>query len=478
MHPIIQLQVTTGASVPVGAIPWPRNSEAGANMLGARRYLLPAVVVLWCTAVFAQQNPNALLTVDESKIAFHLLPETGLDFPLFNNSDHPLRGTIRLELLDFVFTSKVVDEQVRIFEVAPGAHLSSAEWSPDLQTPSLMYLDFYRLRYTVTPQQSGDFKPVQGIVQLGLHIEDGLDIKGFPGGQFHCAPDCRFWVRVAEPRTGRPWPNTEVEAKVFVANKAAAEVKQKAITDQDGYAAIHLDLPLSRADSYGQLQVTARRGRFTVGQGGSFYWAQPTRLTLTTDKPLYQPGQTVHMRVLVFGFDGRAWENAIVIVKITDHDGQEQFRAPVVTSKFGVASADWTVPEKVRLGDYSISAAVEDRPGNPNAAYLTSAETRSNIRISRYDLPAFTVKVVPDRPYYLPGQDATLEISGDYLFGKGVEDGKVRVTEEWARREPWRKANSTLQESSLPTLTSSRSLHTCSQIREDLCKGCVSTIPP
>jgi len=93
-----------------------------------------------------------------------------------------------------------------------------------------------------------------------------------------------------------------------------------------------------------------------------------------------------------------------------------------VTSKFGVAFADWVVPEKVRLGDYSIEAKVDDH---------FSAKSRSSIRISRYELPAFTVKVAPDRPYYLPGQDATLEISADYLFGKCVEHGKVRVTEEW-----------------------------------------------
>jgi hypothetical protein len=133
------------------------------------------------------------------------------------------------------------------------------------------------------------------------------------------------------------------------------------------------------------------------------------------------------MRTLVFGFDGRAWENATVILKITDQNSQEQFRSSLVTSKFGVASADWEVPEKVRLGDYSIEAKVDER---------SSAQTRSSIRISRYDLPAFTVKVSSDRPYYLPGQDATLEISGDYLFGKHVEHGKVRVTEEWNKSGP------------------------------------------
>jgi hypothetical protein len=386
---------------------------------------LPGVVLLLCTSVFPQQKPNALLTVDESKISLHLLPETVLEFPLLNTSELPLHGTLLLEMLDSNTSGKVAAKQVRSFEAAPGSHNMRVEWNPkDLPTPSPIFLGTYRLRYTVVPQQDGAFEPVHGIVQLGLHIKDGFDIQGFPGGQFQCAPDCRFWVRVAEPSTGQPWAGVEVEASVFVGNEGRTVVKQQAITNQDGYAAIRLDLPASRASSYGQLEIDASRGPFRVGRGGSIGWAQPTRLTFTTDKPIYQPGQTVHMRALVFGFDSRAWENAGVIVKITDQNGKEEFHSALVTSKFGVASADWVVPEKVSLGDYSIEAKVDDRFGS---------ESRSSIRISRYDLPAFTVKVAPDRPYYLPGQDATLEISGDYLFGKRVEHGKVRVTEEWAQ---------------------------------------------
>ena len=390
------------------------------------RALLLGVAVFSSTTAFPQQNRTSLLTVDESKISFHLLPNTGLDIPIFNNSDHPLKGTILLELLDSTLLGKVEAKQVRTLEVTPGAHTSSAEWNPKPPSPSPTYLNDYRLRYTVTPQQEGDFEPVEGIVQLGLHIADGFEIHGYPGGQFQCTPDCRFWVRVAEPITGHPWPNTEVEASVHVAHKAGV-IKQKAITDQDGYADFHFDLPVSRTDSYGQLEIDAYRGPFKVGVGGSIGWAQPTRLTLSTDKPLYQPGQTVHLRALVFGFDGRAWENATVILKITGQDGQEQFRAPVATSKFGVASADWVVPEKVRLGNYSVAAAVEERNLNPR--YYK--EAHCDIRVSRYDLAAFKIHVAADRPYYLPGQEATLEISGQYLFGRGVRRGKVRVSEGW-----------------------------------------------
>jgi hypothetical protein len=55
------------------------------------------------------------------------------------------------------------------------------------------------------------------------------------------------------------------------------------------------------------------------------------------------------------------------------------------------------------------------------------------IRISRYDLPTFTVSVSPDRGYYLPGQNASVSVSADYLFGKPVTKGHVKVVRETAR---------------------------------------------
>jgi uncharacterized protein YfaS (alpha-2-macroglobulin family) len=104
------------------------------------------------------------------------------------------------------------------------------------------------------------------------------------------------------------------------------------------------------------------------------------RLTLTTDKPLYQPGQSVHMRVLAFGPDNHALANVPIKVTLADDQGQTQFEDTFNTSKFGVAKADWDIPQKLQLGDVSITAEVQsDR--------YSGQEARSQVRISRYELP-------------------------------------------------------------------------------------------
>ena len=81
------------------------------------------------------------------------------------------------------------------------------------------------------------------------------------------------------------------------------------------------------------------------------------------------------------------------------------FNSTASTNEFGIASIDWELPDSAELGPYSlqVSLASSDRYG--------SAEAMTNVRISRYDLPNFTVAAKPDRAYYLPGQNG---FGGEY----------------------------------------------------------------
>src|SRR5262249_229723 len=108
------------------------------------------------------------------------------------------------------------------------------------------------------------------------------------------------------------------------------------------------------------------------------------------------------------------------------------FRADFKTSRFGVADVDWKIPEGAQLGDYKIDAHIG--PESPRRAWGSSW-----VKISRYDLPNFTVNVKPDRDYYLPGQNAEVEVRADYLFGQPVKHGPVRVVRETERHWNYRE---------------------------------------
>ncbi|MBZ5620693.1 MAG: hypothetical protein LAQ69_18500 [Acidobacteriia bacterium] len=137
------------------------------------------------------------------------------------------------------------------------------------------------------------------------------------------------------------------------------------------------------------------------------------------DKPLYQPGQTLHMRFLCRDHAHRAAVDRPLAVSISDPQNAQAFTASLNTDRFGVAATDWNIPPNQRLGEYRIQA------GDSNLL----------VKVSRYELPSFTVTAVADRAYYLPGQDATVEVRAQYLFGKPVPAAAVRIGRENNRRE-------------------------------------------
>jgi hypothetical protein len=137
---------------------------------------------------------------------------------------------------------------------------------------------------------------------------------------------------------------------------------------------------------------------------------------LTTDKPLYQPGQTIHLRALALRRpDRRPFKGEAITFEVEDARGNKVFKKAVETDRFGVASADFVLASEVNAGAYRIRAA------NP------AASAERTVTVERYALPKFKVAVSTDRPYYRPGDRVAGAIRAGYFFGKPVGSGKVTV---------------------------------------------------
>jgi len=190
------------------------------------------------------------------------------------------------------------------------------------------------------------------------------------------------------------------------------------VTAADGHAVLDFQLPEEMAAPDSTLSLHGLLGDY--GQETAVQIQNETKGTvyISTDKPIYQPGQTLHIRLLNFTPARRAVAGTPLEVTIDDPDDTTVFSARLRTNRFGVASVDWNIPNNLRLGDYEIK--VDDNDSD-------SENSPRKIKISRYELPEFAVKVKPDRRFYLPGQNALVEIHADYLFGKPVPNGKVRV---------------------------------------------------
>ena len=383
----------------------------------------------------AAQGPSPSLKVEEDKMRFHLLPHSGLEFPIKNTSAQPVSGKFALELLNHEDDSVAATLSGTLTE-QPGETIEKIAWPVDkLPTDTPSELGWYRLRYTFTPDASPAVAPVTGIVQLGRIITDGFAIS--MAAAKSVAPGTNYPVRihVENPTTRQAYAKLAVELSVVIGNDDDTAIKRKARTDSAGNATVLFHLPEHPSDQDGTITVDVVRGAFSEEESFDFQFPDEPApaVTITTDKPLYQPGQTVHIRLLTKGPDNRAMAGAKMNVAIEDEDGVEQFHEKMVTSRFGVAATGWDIPRKMRLGNYTITVRFESEPSTD------WTNRRSEIRISRYELPTFTVSVDPDKAYYLPNQNAVIDVHADYLFGKPVQHGKVTIVRQDNREWNYQK---------------------------------------
>jgi hypothetical protein len=140
------------------------------------------------------------------------------------------------------------------------------------------------------------------------------------------------------------------------------------------------------------------------------------KILLLSDKPIYQPGQEMHLRALVLRpYDLKPVENADLLFEIEDGKGNKVFKKTLKTSAFGVASVDFQLADEVNQGDYHLRAEINGQ------------KAEKTVNVKRYVLPRFKVNVTADKRFYLPKETVKVELQSDYFFGKPVAAGKVEV---------------------------------------------------
>jgi hypothetical protein len=166
---------------------------------------------------------------------------------------------------------------------------------------------------------------------------------------------------------------------------------------------------------------------------GSTEFTQDVRLEdkvsilLTSEKPLYQPGQTIHVRVLALDrADHEASAERPLTIEIEDSRGNKVFKTATTTDHFGVASAEFGLADEVNLGTYHLRALMGDANAPTNTAEIA-------LNVERYVLPKFKVAVEfsengkKQRRGYQPGDHVIGTVRANYFFGKPVDNAELNM---------------------------------------------------
>lgn len=181
-------------------------------------------------------------------------------------------------------------------------------------------------------------------------------------------------------------------------------------TGTSGLASHSFTVPESATGAW-SLRVKAlgrelAQGQVALEQGGL--------LSIETDKPIYQPGQTIQGRVLYLDNALRPLEGEVEI-SVSDAKGIRIFKTRAVSDAFGVTPFELPLASEVNMGTWKITASVEGGP-----------DVESDIEVDRYVLPAFEIEVDLEKDWVLVDEPVTGVIDSRYFFGQPVQ-GQVRI---------------------------------------------------
>jgi A-macroglobulin complement component/MG2 domain-containing protein/alpha-2-macroglobulin family protein/carboxypeptidase family protein/macroglobulin-like protein/A-macroglobulin receptor len=396
----------------------------------------------------AQNLESRVLRVDEQHCSFRFSASGAATISLAveNPAESALPAKIRLELVDprdvvlarADFQENLATGATRL--ALPFAY-PAPDGSPDPQKATQQFF-LTRLRYRIVPDPStGGPAAAEGIIGIPQVLSDAFDLRLIAPGIVRTGVHCRITVIAVHPGGSRAVPGVILDAALTGEDAPELNlVQRKAVTDSHGMAVFDLLIPNKMTRETFTFHVAGVFWGLALSVEQNIFVARQGRIDLTTDKPLYRPGQTLHARVLAFDIGSRAIAAAPVTFTVYDPDRTLVHSVPATTSRFGIAAMDWPIPENERLGTYEIEARV-----GPEESGAVPGVT--SVRVSRYELPAFAVAVHTDRAYYLVGQTATVQVRAQYLFGRPVGRGHVRVVREVERKWNYREQKWETEES-------------------------------
>lgn len=239
-------------------------------------------------------------------------------------------------------------------------------------------------------------------------------------GQTKFLPNANAALRIVtlNHETGAPVSNADV---VIVLSKPAktgiagfAEAVFRGRTNETGSLNASFKMPALDKGSY-----TMTVASFGLGERDrvvrNFSVEPAAQILLTTDKPVYQPSQTIHIRALALARpNNNPVANAEATLQVFDSKGNKVFKSVQPTSPYGIVSADFVLATELNMGTYKINASV------------AGAQQEKTVTVDRYVLPKFKVEFQPERSWYLPGETISGTVNAHYFFGKPVA-GQVRI---------------------------------------------------
>lgn len=228
---------------------------------------------------------------------------------------------------------------------------------------------------------------------------------------------CR--VAVLNATTGTAVQGAKVDVVMSIDRDGKEHVKTFT-TDVNGEA--YVEYKASELRAY-RVYTDEDKAFPRTSMGGRFYYygnkAKVTQTNIYTDRRIYRPGQTVHAAAIAYTYNnkvykGEALSGKQMTITLRDANRKEIAKRTVTTDEFGMASADFVLPEGGLTGIYTL------RSDLGNNIY-------TNFSVEEYKRPTFKVDFDKPQAKYAAGDTVRLNATAKSFAGVPVQGAKAVV---------------------------------------------------
>lgn len=237
---------------------------------------------------------------------------------------------------------------------------------------------------------------------------------------------------VADRKTGAPVEKTNV------ALWANGKLQSSGVTNGDGMAQLSMTV---RGGAQGaepeNVWILARHGAdvalvtpwsYNFGEQNQ----RAARAYIYTDRPVYRPGHTVHIKAIVrMKKDDtlqlpQGWTPTL---QVTDSNGKTVFTKDIALSAHGTLTADLELQSDAALGYYNVSFGD------------SGVEGGGSFYVEEYKKPEYQVTVKVPVTHLLQGNSVQASIEARYFFGEPVAGAKVKYVVHTSTHYWWNEGD-------------------------------------
>lgn len=172
----------------------------------------------------------------------------------------------------------------------------------------------------------------------------------------------------------------------------------------------------------GPTATVAADGTVALGVLGlEAHWpGEGVRIVTQFDRPIYRPGQTVHLKVITFEKEGDRMvpfnASAVRVRATTWSRGGEEIvhESTLASNDHGSVAVSFAIPDDAPLGHYSVAITTQE-----------GAQTWAGFQVEAYKKPRFQVDAGASRTGYVSGEDVVVRAEATWLFGSPLRRGEV-----------------------------------------------------